>query len=47
MEADLQLTRNGVHLEGRLELKERELGSQEKNGSKSRFLNKAKMFNDK
>ena len=47
MEANVQLTRNGVHLGGRLELKERELGGREKNGAKSRFLIKAQMFNGK
>jgi hypothetical protein len=47
LEVDLWLTRNGVHLGGRLELKERELGGLEKNGGKSRFLIKAQMFNGK
>ena len=47
LRADLPLTRNGVHLGGRLELKERELGGREKNGAKSRFLIKAQMFNRK
>ena len=45
--ADLWLTRNMVHLGGRLELKERELDGREKNGAKSRFLIKAQMFNGK
>lgn len=47
LEADLQLTRNRIHLGGRLELKERELGGREKNGAKSSFLIKAQMFNGK
>jgi hypothetical protein len=47
LEPDLRLTRNRVHLGGRLELKERELGSRKKNGAKSSFLIKAQMFNGK
>jgi hypothetical protein len=47
LDTNLQLTRNGVHLGGRLELKKRELGSGEKNGAKSKFLIKAQMFNGK
>ena len=35
---------DGVHLGGRLELKERELGGREKNGAKPRFLIKAQML---
>ena len=48
LEASLRLTRNGVHLGGKLGLKRQgKLGGGEKNGAKSRLLIKVQMFNGK